>query len=69
MAVFEKGTYLTVGELKEKLGEFDDSLPVCKLYDGRAPLINVIPSLDGDDNVALVVLYIADDNDLVEVDM
>lgn len=67
--VFEKGTYLTVKELKEQLDTFDDDLPVCRICDGRAPLLGLIPSLNSDDEVALVVLWLASEEDLIEVEM
>lgn len=69
MTVFEKGTYLTVGDLKAKLAEIDDdSVPVCGIYDGRQPLVNVIWSCGDYDKLVVLALQLASPDDVVEVD-
>lgn len=69
MTVFEKGTYMTVGELKARLDHFEDDVPVCHFYDGRAPLVGVVPSFGAsDDKVIVLALHLATIDDHVEVD-
>ena len=61
MTVFEKGTYLTVGDLRKELETYDDDTAVCLNGFARGPLVTLSPGyITSVPSVTLHFAYVSD---------